>query len=105
MPTYEYECDDCGHHFERFQPITSNPVRTCPECGKRKVRRLIGTGGALIFKGAGFYATDYRSASYKEGAKKENAGADAAKKSESPVPAKCSGCKKGGEGCPKATEA
>jgi len=59
MPTYDYQCDDCGHHFERFQKMSDTPVKTCPECGG-KVRRLIGTGAAIIFKGSGFYATDYR---------------------------------------------
>ncbi|MBI4577633.1 MAG: zinc ribbon domain-containing protein [Planctomycetes bacterium] len=60
MPTYEYECGSCAHRFERFQPITAAPVRRCPECGKR-VRRLIGAGSGLIFRGSGFYITDYRS--------------------------------------------
>lgn len=60
MPTYDYECDACGHGFEKFQSITAKPVRTCPECGKRKVRRLIGTGAGVIFKGSGFYQTDYK---------------------------------------------
>jgi len=72
MPTYEYECGACGHRFERFQPITAAPIRVCPGCKKRKVRRLLGTGGAVLFKGSGFYTTDYRSASYKEAARKEN---------------------------------
>jgi putative FmdB family regulatory protein len=94
MPTYEYECGTCGHHFERFQPITSKPIRQCPECGSRRARRLIGTGGALIFKGPGFYATDYRSSSYKEGAKKD-APAPAA------AGAACDGCKKDAKSCPK----
>ena len=71
MPTYEYECPDCGHHFERFQSITANPVRVCPHCRRRRVRRLIGTGGGIIFRGSGFYATDYRSESYKKQAKAE----------------------------------
>jgi putative FmdB family regulatory protein len=58
MPTYEYRCEECGHEFERFQKMSDKAVRTCPECGG-KVRRLIGTGAAVIFKGAGFHATDY----------------------------------------------
>jgi putative FmdB family regulatory protein len=101
MPTYEYECGGCGHHFEKFQPMTSNLVRTCPACGKRKLRRLIGMGGALIFKGSGFYATDHRSASYKADAKKDVPKTDAPKKDESPAPAKCCACEKGAE-CPRA---
>jgi putative FmdB family regulatory protein len=60
MPTYEYQCDNCGHAFEAFQRINDEPVRECPECGKRKVRRLISLGGGIVFKGSGFYATDYR---------------------------------------------
>src|SRR5213076_2311599 len=72
MPTYEYKCDACGHQFERFQSITAAPVKRCPKCGKNKVRRLISTGAGLIFKGSGFYITDYRSDSYKEKAKSES---------------------------------
>jgi putative FmdB family regulatory protein len=60
MPTYEYECRDCGHAFERYQRISDSPLEECPECGG-KVRRLISSGGGLVFKGPGFYATDYRS--------------------------------------------
>ena len=71
MPTYEYVCDECDHKFEEFQSITAKPVRKCPKCGKNKVRRLIGSGGGLIFKGNGFYQTDYRSETYKEAAKAE----------------------------------
>ena len=74
MQTYEYKCEACGHAFERFQPITAAPVKKCPECGKNKVRRLIGTGAGLIFKGSGFYITDYRSESYKAAAKSESSG-------------------------------
>ncbi len=72
MPTYEYECEACGHRFEKFQSITAKPVRTCPACSERAVKRLLGTGGALIFKGSGFYATDYRSKAYESAAKKES---------------------------------
>ena len=72
MPTYEYQCDACGNKFEKFQSIKSAPIRKCPKCGKNKVRRLISTGAGLIFKGSGFYITDYRSESYKEKAKSES---------------------------------
>jgi putative FmdB family regulatory protein len=73
MPTYEYKCDACGHAFEKFQPITSDPVKKCPVCGKNKVRRLISAGGGLIFKGSGFYITDYRDKGYGEQAKADSA--------------------------------
>jgi putative FmdB family regulatory protein len=76
MPTYEYICDACEHEFEQFQSITADPVKECPECRKKKVRRKISTGAGIIFKGGGFYETDYRSKNYKESAKKES---DAAK--------------------------
>ena len=70
MPTYDYECESCGYVFEEFQSITAPPRRDCPKC-KGKVRRLIGSGAAVIFKGSGFYATDYRSEEYKKKAKEE----------------------------------
>ena len=60
MPTYDYECDACSHSFELFQSITAEPEKKCPECGKRKLRRLIGPGAAIVFKGSGFYKTDSR---------------------------------------------
>ncbi len=66
MPTYDYECGGCGHRFEMFQSITERPVRKCPGCGKMKAKRLIGAGGAVLFKGSGFYTTDYRSDDYKK---------------------------------------
>jgi putative FmdB family regulatory protein len=65
MPTYEYACEGCGHKFEQFQSITAKPLRVCPECGQQKLNRLIGAGAGIIFKGSGFYQTDYRSESYK----------------------------------------
>ncbi len=70
MPTYDYECKKCGFRFEKFQPITAPPEEKCLECGG-ELRRLIGAGAAVIFKGSGFYATDYRKAEYKEQMKKE----------------------------------
>lgn len=72
MPTYEYRCEACEHEFEQFQSITASPLRKCPECGRLKLRRLIGTGAGVIFKGSGFYETDYRSESYKKAAKAES---------------------------------
>lgn len=66
MPTYEYECGQCHHAFELYQPITAKPITRCPKCKKAKVRRLIGRGAGIIFKGSGFYQTDYRSDHYKK---------------------------------------
>ena len=71
MPTYDYQCDACGRGFELFQSMTEAPIRKCPNCGKKKVRRLIGRGGAVIFKGSGFYVTDHRSQDYRNKAKAE----------------------------------
>ncbi|MCU0715846.1 MAG: zinc ribbon domain-containing protein [Pirellula sp.] len=72
MPTYDYECDACNHKFELYQSISAEPEKTCPECKKKKLRRLIGTGGAVMFKGSGFYQTDYRSDSYKKAASSDS---------------------------------
>jgi len=60
MPTYQYECDACGHSFEALQSITEGKLRKCPQCGELKLQRLIGSGGGIIFKGTGFYETDYK---------------------------------------------
>jgi len=65
MPTYDYVCDACDHAFDHFQAMSDKVLKKCPKCKKPKLRRLFGTGGAVVFKGAGFYATDYRSDSYK----------------------------------------
>ena len=78
MPTYEYKCDACGFKFEKFQSIKSGPIRKCPHCGKNRVKRLIGTGSGLIFKGGGFYETDYRSEAYKSAAKADAKAGEAA---------------------------
>jgi putative FmdB family regulatory protein len=71
MPTYDYVCDACKHEFEEFQYMSEDALKKCPKCGKKKLRRLIGTGAAILFKGAGFYQTDYRSESYKSAAKSD----------------------------------
>lgn len=81
MPTYEYECSACGHRFEIFQNMNDDPLRKCPKCQKLKVKRLISGGAGIIFKGSGFYATDYR------------------KKDSSPKPQKPISCPKAKEGC------
>lgn len=87
MPTYDYECKNCGHHFEKFQSITADPLKECPKC-KKDVVRLISSGSGFIFKGAGFYATDYRKGSPAQ-----------------PGPASCpsAGSKAGCPGCPNAS--
>lgn len=71
MPTYEYQCANCGYEFEKFQLMTASALHKCPQCGKSALKRLIGTGAAVIFRGSGFYETDYRSESYKNAARKE----------------------------------
>lgn len=76
MPTYDYVCDACDHSFELFQAITAPVETTCPQCKKKKLRRLLGTGAAVMFKGSGFYQTDYRSESYQKAAKAEKTSAD-----------------------------
>jgi len=84
MPTYEYQCKSCGRIFDLYQSITDKPLKSarCEHCGKtRKVERLIGTGAALLFKGSGFYQTDYRSESYKKAVSAESKPADGEKKS------------------------
>ena len=91
MPTYEYECEACGHHFDEFQSMSEEPLTKCPKCNKKKLRRLFGTGAAVLFKGSGFYETDYRSESYKSAAKAET---EAAKPADSKPAADANG--KGG---------
>ena len=90
MPTYEYICEKCGREFEAFQPISARPLRVCPKenClrkpwGRGRVKRKISAGAGLLFKGSGFYITDYRSEDYKQAAKKESA---APKADAKPVP-------------------
>lgn len=71
MPTYEYICRSCDHEFEVFQSMTESVKRKCPKCGKNALERKIGLGAAILFKGSGFYETDYRSESYKKAAESE----------------------------------
>src|SRR5438874_10665062 len=71
MPTYEYQCDACSHNFDELQGFSDPPLKKCPKCGKPRLRRVLGTGAGIIFKGSGFYQTDYRSESYKSAAKAE----------------------------------
>ena len=78
MPTYDYACARCGHKFEQYQSITATPLRKCPACGQRTLQRLLGAGAGIIFKGSGFYQTDYRSESYKKAAAAEKTAAPAA---------------------------
>ena len=78
MPTYEYECGRCSHRFEVVQSIKAEPLKRCPVC-KGKVKRLMGTGVGIIFKGSGFYQTDYRSDSYKKAQKSDTSSAETAK--------------------------
>ncbi len=102
MPTYDYVCEACEHTWEEFKPITSKPTKKCPECGKPKARRKIGPGAGIIFKGSGFYQTDYRSDSYKKAAdadSKSQKGSDskADSKSESKAESKSSPADSGGK--------
>jgi putative FmdB family regulatory protein len=79
MPTYEYQCGHCGHQLEIFQSIKDKPLRKCAECGRNALQRLIGTGAAVLFKGGGFWQTDYRSEGYKKAAEAETKSAEPAK--------------------------
>jgi len=76
MPTYAYECQACHQAAEFFQSMSESPKRKCPACGKLKLKRKIGTGAGILFKGSGFYETDYRSQSYRDGAAAETKGSE-----------------------------
>ena len=97
MPTYEYRCSACDHTFELFQSIKAPSVRKCPQCGKLKVKRIIGIGAGVIFKGSGFYQTDYRSESYRKGAEKDKPPKAAEKDKPSTVDKKTDSTKDGGK--------
>lgn len=83
MPTYDYRCKGCSHIWEEWQSITAPATKKCPKCGKLKAERVIGPGAGLLFKGSGFYITDYRSDSYKKAAKSESGSGGSNGKSES----------------------
>jgi putative FmdB family regulatory protein len=98
MPTYEYKCDSCEHELEEFQSIMDKPLKKCPQCGKNQLRRLISGGGGIVFKGSGFYQTDYRSEAYKSAVKSEKpaetaASAPVSKKDSAAHPNSCGCCR------------
>ena len=111
MPTYDYECDACDHKFELFQSIMAEVEKKCPKCKKMKLRRLIGTGAAVVFKGSGFYQTDYRSDSYKKSAASDKSSSESksdsgsgSKSSESKSESSSSESKSSDASAPKAAE-
>lgn len=83
MPTYDYSCPDCGHKFQSFHSMSADPIKDCPSCENKNVRRLIGAGAGLIFKGSGFYITDYRSKSYTDGKQKDGSSSSSSSSSDS----------------------
>jgi putative FmdB family regulatory protein len=88
MPTYDYICDDCQHEFEAFESIKADSQTICPACHEPRLRRKIGAGAAILFRGSGFYQTDYRSESYKKGAQADKTSSESASKpAESTTPA------------------
>ena len=106
MPTYDYECDACGHKFEQFQNINDPHLTKCPACKKAKLRRLFGAGAAVMFKGSGFYQTDYRSDSYKKSAaadKKSTDGGSSSSGSESKSTSDSASSGKSNSASPKPT--
>ncbi len=89
MPTYEYACAACGHRFDEFQSISADPLKKCPACNKSKLQRMIGAGAGVIFKGSGFYQTDYRGSSYASDAKKDDGAGCSPKCGTADAPAGC----------------
>jgi putative FmdB family regulatory protein len=94
MPTYEYACSKCGHHFEQFQSMRDDPLKKCPKCHKSALKRLIGGGAGLIFKGSGFYITDYKNKGMAKAAASESAPASPAKPEKPDKPAAAAAAKK-----------
>lgn len=101
MPTYDYLCSACGHRFEEFQSMSAKTLRKCPACKKSALERLIGAGAGVIFKGSGFYQTDYRGDSYQSDAKKDESGGCAPTCGTDAAPKGCKMAKKDGDGNPK----
>jgi putative FmdB family regulatory protein len=104
MPTYDYVCESCGHQLELFQSMSESPRRKCPACGQQKLRRRIGAGAGILFRGSGFYQTDYRSSSWKQGesgakeSTKEGSGEASTRSSDAPEkPAKADSAKPPGK--------
>src|SRR5688500_16646341 len=97
MPTYDYRCNGCGHEFESFQSMSADHLRDCPECGKPKLKRLRSGGAAIVFKGSGFYQTDYRSESYKKSAQADAPAVESKteSKTETTTPAKAASTESG----------
>lgn len=96
MPTYDYQCASCGERREEFQSMTAKPLKKCPACGKPSLQRLIGAGAGLIFKGSGFYQTDYRGSSYASDAKQDEGGGCAPTCGTDAAPKGCKMAKKDG---------
>ena len=88
MPTYDYACSACGHRFEEFQSMSAAALRKCPACKKLKLQRLIGTGAGVIFKGSGFYETDYRGDAYNQAKKQDSESAKGSKAATDTTPSK-----------------
>ena len=103
MPTYDYICDECGHEFEAYESIKAEPRTDCPKCQRPKLRRKIGPGAAILFKGSGFYQTDYRSDSYKKAAQADKPSDGAAKPSGDSASPASTPTGAGGSGTPKPT--
>ncbi|MCS7180679.1 MAG: zinc ribbon domain-containing protein [bacterium] len=94
MPTYDYECKNCGYKFEKFQKMTEEALKICPECKNDSLRRLVGIGGGIIFKGPGFYTTEYRSEEYKRREKEEKGLTSSSSSCSTCSSSSCSTCKK-----------
>ena len=86
MPTYDYRCDGCGHQFEEMQSFSADPLKTCPKCGQDQLRRLFGTGAAILFKGGGFYETDYKRGEGYKKAEQADSGTPAKPAESTPAP-------------------